>query len=85
MTTTTTVAGAILARDYPDHVCPESIEPHGDHRVGYHGQGEGTLMMVCMISAACGCRITGNGTLMHPMMIEPCSGHRAAMYPSLAI
>ena len=25
---------------------------------------------------ACGCRVVGNGTLPHPLTVEPCEAHR---------
>ena len=79
-----TVAETFQKRDYPDHTCPEKLEPHGDRRVGYHGGEGGVLLSVCLIQTACGCSVVGNGTLMHPVMIEPCDEHQAAMYPSLS-
>lgn len=79
-----TIAEQVQQRDYPDHVCPPELERHGDLRQGWHGGApSGHLMLVCEIAAACGCDVVGNGTLMHPVMIEPCSEHASAMYPSL--
>lgn len=79
----TTIAGALLERDYPTHECPETLEPHGDPRPGYHANGEGFLLYITTIQTSCGCKVTGNGTLMHPIMIEPCDQHRRGMYSSM--
>lgn len=78
------IAETIRQQDYPDHVCPPGLERHGDARQGWHGTNApaGDLMMVCEIGTACGCDVVGNGTLMHPVMIEPCAQHAAAMYPA---
>lgn len=78
------VAGYFQARDYPEHICPVGLELHGDPRGGWHGAGQGgALTSVCVIGTACGCKVTGNGTLMHPILIEPCADHRGAMYPAV--
>ena len=79
----TTVAEAIQKVDYPDHICPDTLERHGDARPGFHGPGGGIVLYATYINAACGCYVIGNGTLMHPLMIEPCVTHRDTMYPSL--
>jgi hypothetical protein len=76
----TTIAETFLKRDYPGHECPETLELHGDSRPGAHANGEGFLLYVCLIQTQCGCKVVGNGTLMHPILIEPCEQHRAGMY-----
>ena len=71
---------------YPEHTCPDALDRHGDPRVGVHGPNlpgtgkGGELVAVCVLQTACGCAVTGNGTLMHPVMIEPCAKHRSEMY-----
>lgn len=77
-----TAAKTIQQRAYPDHRCPD--EDKAGWATTYHGPNGGALVNITLIETACGCRVVGNGTLQHPVMIEPCDAHLADMYPNLA-
>lgn len=78
-----TYAARLLARDYPEHRCPPGDTPDWERRSTLHTDA-GTAVLGCYLDPACGCRIVGDGTLQHPIMVEPCSVHGPVMYPALA-
>lgn len=78
-----TTSQELTKLDYPEHECPPALE-RGESRSAYHGPEGGSILFATYRQTECGCTVVGNGTLQHPLMVEPCDAHRAAMYPRLA-
>lgn len=48
-------------------------------RIENEDRTEGALTFVTTQAQPCGCTVTGNGTLTHPLAVKPCETHRASM------